>query len=162
MLAPRMACKLFYDGCYILDQTAQNEKYLQDRIPEGARKFYKKKQWRKQFIDAGRRVCCRLAKGLNFSPNCPAEECFVHVIMRDTFELGWRRIQNTVDNLPESDKDRDFARVARLACNEDIGYLYKVSDLDSTSKEGGKIVDYKSWFKAFQTDASRMHDHMMM
>jgi len=157
MLSPRMACKLFSDACFILEKAAANEKYLQDRIPEATHKFYKKKQWRKQFLEGARRVACRLAKGQGFAPNCPAEECFVHVIMRETFELGWRRIQAVVDTLPETEKDRDFARVTRLACNEDIGYLYKMGDA-----EGGKdkkAVDFKGWFKA--ADSNKMNDHVL-
>jgi hypothetical protein len=156
MLSPRMACKLFSDACFILEKAAANEKYLQDRIPEATHKFYKKKQWRKQFLEGARRVACRLAKGLGFSPNCPAEECFVHVIMRDTFELGWRRIQLIIETLPETDKDRDFARVTRLACNEDIGYLYKMGDSADGSKDK-KAVDFKAWFKA--NDHNKMNDH---
>jgi len=157
LLSPRMAAKLFFDAMFILEKASGNEKYLQDRVPESTHKFYKKKQWRKQFLEAARRVACRLAKGLAFSPNCPAEECFVHVILRDTFELGWRRYTAVIDTLPETDKDRDFARVTRLATNEEIGYLYK-SDGDA-GKE--KKVDFKAWFKAFHADAKHMQDHVI-
>jgi hypothetical protein len=154
LLSPRMACKLFYDGVYILDKSMENEKYLQDRIPEACHKFYKKKQWRKQFIESGRRVCMKLAKGMNFSPNCAAEECFVHVIMRETFELGWRRVAEHIESLPETDKDKDFNRVIRLACNDEIANLYK---MDADNKE--KAVDYKMWFKAYHNDEAHMHEH---
>jgi len=157
LLSPRMAYKLFSDACFILEKAAANEKYLQDRIPECTHKFYKKKQWRKQFIEGARRVALRLAKGLNFAPNCPAEECFVHVLMRDTFELGWRRIQAVVETLPETDKDRDFARVTRLACNEEISNLYKMGDSEGAKDK--KAVDFKAWFKAH--DVRKMNDHEM-
>lgn len=157
LLSPRMACKLFHDALFILQKASENEKYLQDRIPECTHKFYKKKQWRKQFVEGARRVACRLAKGMAFSPNCAAEECFVHVILRDTFELGWRRIAALVETLPETDKDRDFARVVRLASNDEIANLYKVDG------DGGKEkkVDFKAWFKAFHSEPAHINDHMM-
>lgn len=156
LLSPRMACKLFHDGVYILDKNEENDHFLQSRLPESAHKFYKKKQWKKQFVEAGRRICCRLAKGMNFSANSPAEECFVHILLREAPELGWRRIASIIDTLPESDKDKDFARVMRLAANEDIGYLFKT---DNDPKE--KVVDFQSWFKAFNKDESHMRDHML-
>jgi len=155
LLSPRMACKLFYDSVFILERTDENPKYMQDRLPECAHKFYKKKQWRKQLVEGARRVACRLAKGAAFSPNCSAEECFVQVLLRDTFELGWRRVAAQVEALPETDKDKDFARVVRLGGNDEIAFLYK-SDSDA-GKE--KKLDLKAWFKAFHVDAAHLTDH---
>ena len=157
LLSPRMACKLFHDALLIVQKADENPKFLQDRIPPCTHKCFKKKQWRKQYLEACRRVTCRLAKGLAFKPNCPAEESFIHVILRDAFELGWRRIASIVEALPETDKDRDFNRVARLGANDDIAMLYK---LDGESKSDKK-VDFKAWFKAFNTDANFMNDHVI-
>ncbi len=81
LLSPRMACKLFHDSLFIIKQgESTNPKYIQDRIPEVAHKQFKKKQWRKQFYEAMRRVCCRLSIGLGFRPNCMAEEVFIHAV----------------------------------------------------------------------------------
>ena len=73
LLSPRMACKLFYDALFILEQGEKNPKFLLDRLPAVLGKFFKKKQWRKQYIEAGHRVACRLAKGKGFAANCIAE-----------------------------------------------------------------------------------------
>jgi len=157
LLSPRMACKLFHDSLFILQRADENPKFLQDRLPESTHKFYKKKQWRKQLIEGARRVACRLAKGLAFSPNCTAEECFIQVVLRDTFELGWRRIATIIETLPETDKDKDFARVQRLAGNDEIGFLYKGESDQGKEKK----VDFKAWFKAFHSDASHLNDHVI-
>lgn len=157
LLSPRMACKVFHDALFILQKADANEKYMQDRVPECTHKVFKKKQWRKQFFQAARRVTCRLAKGLGFSPNCAAEDCFIHVILRDTFELGWRRIADLVEPLPETDKDRDFNRINRLGANDEIGQLYKVDSDQSKEKK----IDFKTWFRAYHTDCAHMRDHEM-
>lgn len=158
LLSPRMACKLFHDSLFILGKGDENPKFLQDRLPESTHKFYKKKQWRKQFLEAGRRVACRLAKGLAFGPNCPAEEAFIHVVLRDTFEMGWRRYAAMVETLPETDKDRDFARVTRLGANDEIAMLYK-ADGDAAKE---KKVDFKAWFKAFNSTPAHLNDHVIV
>lgn len=152
-----MACKLFYDALLILERTEENPKYLQDKLPECTHKFYKKKQWRKQFIEAARRVACRLSKGLAFSPNCTAEEAFIHVLMKDAFELGWRRIAAIIEDIPETDKDKDFARVTRVTNNDEIAFLYKGDG--EAGKE--KAIDFKTWFKAHHADESHITDHMI-
>jgi hypothetical protein len=43
-----------------------------------------------------------------------AEEVFIYIVLKDAFDLGWRRISQYVDHIPETDKDRDYARVQRL------------------------------------------------
>ena len=80
MLTPRLACKLFHDGIYVLKKADENEKYYMDRLPEIVHKMFKKKQFRKQCLESGRRVVCRLALGLGFSPNCMAEEFFIYIV----------------------------------------------------------------------------------
>jgi len=171
LLPPRTACKLFYDGLYILEKADENPKHLQDRIPECVHKMYKKKQWRKQFIEGCRRVVCRIAKGRSLTANCIAEEVFIHVILRDTFELGWRRIMHHIqideDNpiIPETDKDRDFARIARLGASDDVGYLYKDADTSTKSKKPvapgkEKLMDLKDWFRAYSQTERDMKDHL--
>jgi len=47
LLSPRMACKLFHDGLYIIKKAEESPKFIQDRIPEVAHKCFKKKQWYK-------------------------------------------------------------------------------------------------------------------
>jgi len=154
-----------------LEKTEDNPKYLQDRIPECVHKMYKKKQWRKQFIEACRRVVCRIAKGRSLTANCIAEEVFIHVILRDTFELGWRRIIHHIqideDNpiIPETDKDRDFTRIARLGASDDVGYLYKDADTTTKSKKPvaagkEKLMDFKDWFRAYSQTERDMKDHI--
>jgi hypothetical protein len=110
-----MACKLFHDAVHIVKEGEKNSKYVQDLIPEIAHKCYKKKQWRKQFFEAMRRVCCRLALGKGFRPNCVAEDVFIHSVLSMAFSLGWRRIDQYISPLPESDADKDFSRVSRLS-----------------------------------------------
>ena len=106
LLPPRTACKLFHDGVYILDKCEENVKFMQDRIPEACHKQFKKKQWRKQFFEACRRVCCRLAIGLGFKPNCVAEDVFIHAILNMSFELGWNRIKEFTAGVPMTERDR--------------------------------------------------------
>jgi len=120
-----MACKLFHDGVYLIAKAEEHPKFFQDRLPAMAHKCYKKKQWRKQFFEAARRVCCRLARGLGLHTNCLAEDAFVLMILADAFNLGWRRVGEFVDHLPETDKDRDWDRVARTAGNDDIASLLR-------------------------------------
>jgi len=158
LLSPRLACKLFWDGIFILGKTDENAKYMQDRIPECTHKFFKKKQWRKQFIEGCRRVVCRLAKGLGFSANCQAEEVFVHVVLRDAFTLGWRRIDAHIEHLPETDRDRDYARVLRLGAHDETGLLFKEGALDPAK---AKSIDLKNWFRAYAADDSHMSDHIL-
>ena len=45
MLSPRMACKLFHDGVFIIQKAEEHAKYFQDRMPEISHRCYKKKQW---------------------------------------------------------------------------------------------------------------------
>jgi len=174
LLPPRLACKMFHDGIFLINKSDENPKYLQDRLPDCVEKYYKKKQFRKQCIEAGRRVVCRLAKGLGFAPNSVAEEIFIYVVLKDAFELGWRRINEHIENLPECDKDKDFARVQRLMGGDDIAYLYR-SDPDAKAavvvtkpskeaKEAAKAresktaySDFRNWFHAY--DVEKMHDH---
>jgi len=179
MLAPRLACKLFHDGVYLINKSDENyggnPKYYQDRLPECAHKFYKKKQFRKQCIEAGRRVVCRLAKGLGFGSNCVAEEMFVYVILKDAFDLGWRRIADYIEHIPETDKDKDYSRLQRLTGGDDISMLYR-SDPDAKpatavvtkptkeSKEAAKAresktaySDFRNWFHGYDVD--KLHDH---
>jgi hypothetical protein len=113
--------------------------------------------------------------GLGFAPNCVAEEIFVYVILKDAFDLGWRRIAQYVDELPETDKDRDYARIQRLTGGEDISFLYRSGPDDKVaivaptkpskeSKEAAKaresktaFSDFRNWFHAY--DTHKMHDH---
>jgi hypothetical protein len=152
MFTPRLACKLFYDGMFILDKTEENMKYMQDKLPVPVHKFYKKKQWRKQFIEAAHRVLCRVAKGKSFSPNCMGEELFVHVIMSSAMELGWNRSRNIWEPLPECDKDRDLGRVVRMTTNEEIAGLYRLE----TAPEN---INIKDWFRAVNPQS--MTDHVI-
>jgi hypothetical protein len=168
LLSPRMACKLFHDGLYIIKKGEESPKFVQDRIPEVCHKHFKKKQWRKQFYEGMRRVCCRLAIGLGFRPNCLAEDAFIHAILGMGFELGWKRIHEYTNDLPEWDRDRDFSRVAKFGSNEDVGNLLK--GVESTGgakkdKAGGidvSKVDVKlGWFRCYDVSAAHMFDHIV-
>lgn len=158
LLSPRLACKLFWDGIFILEKTDVSAKYMQDRIPECTHKFYKKKQWRKQFIEGCRRVVCRLAKGLGFNANCQAEEVFVHVVLRDAFAMGWRRIDAHTEHLPETDRDRDYARVLRLGAHDETGLMFKEGAVDMSKMS---TIDLKNCFRAYTTDEAHMSDHIL-
>jgi hypothetical protein len=167
ILTPRIACKLFHDGTYIIRKGEETPKFVQDLLPDIAHKCFKKKQWRKQFFEAMRRVCCRLSIGLGFKPNCVAEDVFIHAILGMSFELGWRRIEAFTDSLPVSDKDRDFARVQKLGANEAVGELGKVglgSDTSSKVKKfqvDPKMADVKQWFKCYEANLNTMFDHIV-
>ena len=154
LLTPRMACKLFYDALFIIQKAEENSKYLQDRMPEATHKFYKKKQWRKQMFESARRVTCRIGKGLGFEPNCTAEELFVHILLAGAFEMGWNRCRAEWEELPESDKDRDFNRVARLAAHDEINAMYR-------GELVGDAARVKEWFKAYKSDDATMANHYM-
>jgi len=159
-----MACKLFHDGVLLIQKGEENPKFMQDRLPEVSHKCYKKKQWRKQFFEASRRVCCRLSLGLGFRPNCTAEEAFIQAILRDSFELGWRRIAEHIDPLPETDRDRDFSRIQRLGANEEMTNLCK-GEANSVGKKKdsreGNIADVKSWFRCYEASIDHMFDHIV-
>ena len=68
--------------------------------------------------------------GLGFAPNCVAEEVFVYCLLKDAFELGWRRINEHIEHWPETEKDKDYGRVQRLMGGDEIGYLFR-SDPDA-------------------------------
>lgn len=163
-----MACKLFHDGLYLIKKADETPKFIQDRIPEACHKCFKKKQWRKQFFEGMRRVCCRLSIGLGFRPNCVAEDAFIHAILGISFELGWRRIAEFIDCLPEWEKDRDFSRVAKFAANEDVGNLLRGLEQTTTKAKDNKAavdiskVDVKvGWFRCYDLSANHMFDHIV-
>jgi len=184
-LTPRMACKLFHDAIFIIKKGEESPKYVQDRIPDIAYKCYKKKQWRKQFFEAMRRVVCRLALGKGFRPNCVAEDVFIHAILNMSFELGWRRIEEFINVLPESDQDKDFTRVTRLLANDEVGSLLKSTGESAggaaaaapaakksatgggtTSKGAANAIsaaksDVKSWFQCYETSEDHLFDHIV-
>jgi len=177
ILSPRMACKLFHDAVFLIKEGEKAPKYIQDRIPDIAHKCYKKKQWRKQFFEAMRRVVCRLALGKGFRPNCVAEDVFIHTVLNSSFELGWRRIAQFVEPLPESDADKDFTRVTRLGANEEIGALSKSTDAvaaggsekkvkATTGKAASAIanakLDVKSWFQCYELSEDHLFDHIVV
>lgn len=177
ILTPRMACKLFHDGVYIIKKGEESPKFVQDRIPDIAHKCYKKKQWRKQFFEAMRRVVCRLALGKGFRPNCVAEDVFIHAILGMSFELGWRRIEALIEPLPESDQDKDFTRVTRLGANDEVGSMLKASanaaDPNAAAaapakKKAGTStaiaaakLDVKSWFQCYEVSEDHLFDHIV-
>lgn len=153
-LTPRMAAKLFSDALYHIKNFEENPKYLMDKLPEGCYKFFKKKQWRRQMFESCKRVTCRVAKGAAFSPNCIAEEAFVHVLLQSAFELGWNRSKDMWEELPESDKDRDFSKVVRSAGNDEVLALWRGEDKSDSAK-------YKNWFAPFDNDDDRLTDHFL-
>jgi len=123
-------------------------------------------------------MVCRLAKGLGLAPNCAAEEVFIYVVLKDAFELGWRRIAEHVDPLPETDKDRDYGRIHRLLGFDDISTLYRTDpdaklvvsssasvkptkESKKTDSRSTKVQtnfnDFRNWFRAY--DKVNIHDH---
>jgi len=163
ILPPRMACKLFHDGLFIIQKGEENPKYIQDRIPDVAHKQFRKKQWRKQFFESMRRVCCRLAIGLGFKPNCVAEDVFIHAVLNMSFDLGWRRIEAYTENLPVTDKDRDFGRVTKLGANEDVANLTKLTNADVKKKitVDANVMNTKAWFKCYDPSIANMFNHII-
>ena len=153
-LTPRLACKLFYDGIFLLQRNEENHKFLQDKLPTCLHKFYKKKQWRNQFIEAAKRLLCRMAKGQGFKPNCMGEDMFAHIVISSAIDLGWNRSEGKWSGLPECDKDRDMARLSRLAANEEIGALYRIEGTPEN-------VNFMDWFKAINNNEDAMHDHVI-
>lgn len=172
IMSPRQAAKLFYDGLFLLEEAHQRPKALQDRLPEMAHKAFKRKQFQKQFIEAGRRVCCRLAKGLEFSPNCVAEDIFVIIILESTFGLGWRRIEEHLEGLPECQNDRDFTRIKRAKVANEVEMLWRGTDsLPESGKGKSKgptranmkdITDPLSWFTGYTADKQHLLDHVIL
>lgn len=169
ILSPRLACKIFLDGIYLINKAEDNPKYYQDRMPEVVLKFAKKKQFFIQCIEAGKRVLCRLAKGMGLKPNCIAEEIFIYAVLRDLAELGWRRIANEIENLPETEKDRDYARVQRLSGCDDIAVIYQTSnEVKPVPKQKSKateertvpFADANSWFNYYE--ANWINDHEIL
>lgn len=171
LCALSQACKLFHDGLHIIKKGEESPKFIQDRIPEVAHKYFKKKQWRKQFYEAMRRVCCRLSIGLGFRPNCLAEDAFIHVILGMNYELGWRRIAEFIDILPEWERDRDFSRVLKFGANEEVGNLLRGVDAPPVATSGkaralsidpNLKMDVKTgWFKCYDMSSAHLFDHIV-
>lgn len=103
---------------------------------------------------------------------------FVYVVLKDAFELGWRRIGQYVDHLPETERDRDYNRVLRLIGGDDISALYRIEAGAETKPDGGKtkevkpstksgvtgkdvvkttFTDFRNWFLEYEQKLS--HDH---
>lgn len=174
-LSPRLACKLFYDGVFIIKRGEENPKTVQDHIPEIAHKCFKKKQWRKQYFEGMRRVCCRLALGKGFRPNCVAEDVFVYALISMAHEMGWRRIESLIEHLPVSESDKDYQRVLRLAANDEVGAMIKtVTDVvaeapsaaakkKSTSNAAiaNAKLDVRSWFNCYEVSEDHLFDHIV-
>lgn len=171
IMSPRQAAKMFYDGIWLIEQTEKNPKFLQDRLPEMAHKAYKRKQFQKQTLEAMRRVCCRLAKGLEFSPNCVGEDVFVRILLNQQFELGWRRIERHIVDLPECTTDRDFSKVNRVLSSGEVELLWRGADAvtaaQSSSKQkkdkqsNGTILDCRTWFTGYNNDETNLLDHVI-
>ena len=73
------------------------------------------------------------------------------------------------DMLAESEKsDRDFAKVSRISCNDDILALYSIGSGEEDSKiKTGKLKDAvmdfsRSWFKAYDPTLDSMINHMIL
>mmetsp|Transcript_40680 Transcript_40680/g.88728 ORF Transcript_40680/g.88728 Transcript_40680/m.88728 type:complete len:221 (+) Transcript_40680:85-747(+) len=152
LLTPRQACKLFSDACFMLDKTEENPRFLLEKMPDCTRKFYKKKQWRSQLLEAARRVTMRLSKGMGISTNCPGEDMFVHILVTSAFELGWNRCRDQWEALEECDKDRDLNRIVRACAHEEMASLFRVEGV-------APGVNFKEWFKANDTSDKVMHNH---
>jgi hypothetical protein len=174
IISPRQAAKLFYDGLHLFEQTEKNPKFMMDRLPEMSHKAYKRKQFQKQFMEGCKRVCCRLAKGLGFSPNCVAEDCFVVVILESAFGLGWRRIDSHLEGLPECANDRDFTKIQRICCSGEIQMLWRGADAvtahqskaskkpdAATSTNKSDITDPRNWFKGYDASKDHLLNHVL-
>jgi hypothetical protein len=157
-LPPRLACKLFYDGIYLLDTSPGPGSKLEDLLPSSIHKFFKKKQWRKQFEESFRRILCRLANGFSlFHSNCTAEEMCVRVLISFALEIGWNHCRRYWEPLPENDP-LDHELLAQLSqvvtgSNEEIENLYR---------EGAKAnpCRLRDWFTAFRNDEETMTNHI--
>lgn len=177
ILTPRLACKLFHDCVHIINKTEENPKFLQDRLPSATYKIWKRKQWRKQLVECGKRVACRLALGKGFLPNCVGEEIFGYIVIKEAPELGWRRLDKYLESLPETERDKDYAKVARVVSNDDIITLYRM-DGDSkettgkvptpgttvkgtSSSKSSSFMDFKSWYNCFERGDGTVHDHII-
>jgi hypothetical protein len=99
-----------------------------------------------------------------------AEDAFIHAILGMTFELGWRRIAEHIDTLPEWEKDRDFSRVLKFGANEEVATLLKGTDVTPTTiKKTTSTIDPKikmdvkmGWFKCYDSSINHMFDHIVM
>lgn len=168
--SPRQACKLFYDGLYIIEQAEKNPKTLLDRLPEMAHKAWKRKQFQKQMMESCRRVCCRVVKGLGFSPNCVAEDIFMIILLDATFALGWRRIESHLVGLPECKDDRDFTQIKKKETSAEHDMLWRQGEAVVVPKKTGKSTapsraslqdtnEPKNWFRGYSDDADHLLDH---
>jgi len=104
-------------------------------------------------------------------------DVFIHTVLGSSFELGWRRIAQYVEPLPESDADKDFTRVTRLGANEEIGALSKANAeiaaggsekkvKATTGKSASAIanakLDVKSWFQCYELSEDHLFDHIVV
>ena len=164
LLTSRLACKLFYDGINLLhnqdpktrdsSQSISSRRSLQEYLPLSIQKYYKKKQWRKQFHESFYRIICRLAYGLSLYSysNCIAEEVCTRILLHYALEKGWNHCQKYWEILPENNQlDHDLLRqLTRVASSEEIEKLYH---------EGTK-VNVRDWFTAFKNDEVTMTNHI--
>ena len=89
-----------------------------------------------------------------------------------SFELGWNRIKEYTEGLPLTERDRDFARIHKLAANEEVLSIPKGGDASAPkaktgSKDGKtfaldlKVADCKQWFRCYEPKLSTMFDHVV-
>jgi hypothetical protein len=143
-----------HDGIYLLK--TENLKSFQDTHPSSIHKFYKKKQWRKQFEESFRRVLCRLAQGLSLSQyNCTAEEMCVFILLHFAPEIGWNHCKQHWEPLPGDDRsDRELlTRLTRVTSTQEIEELYREGAIGNPSR-------LRDWFTAFKTDEETMSNHI--
>jgi hypothetical protein len=103
----------------------------------------------------------------------------MYALLKDCFEMGWRRINEYVEHIPETDKDRDYGRIQRLIGCDDLSNIYRteadavpVSKAAKKEKNAGEAAlaaaatkkkdkadfnDLRSWFHAYEVEA--LHDH---
>jgi hypothetical protein len=171
-LTPRQAIKMLYDAVWLIEQADKNPKFFADKLPEMCEKVYKRKQWRKQFMEACKRVCCRLAKGKGAGANCVAEDVFVHIILQNVFDLGWNRIAEKIKEIPSSSSDRDWTKANRHISSDEVGMLWRGADAVSSAQtkaaktgkksvSGDKALDCLLWFKGYDSEAEHLLDHVI-
>jgi hypothetical protein len=130
-------------------------------LPDVVQKYYKKKQWRNQLLEASKRVLCRLAMGQGFKTNCTGEDMFVHILVKN--ELGWGHCAFYWERLPECEKDRDMTKLIRFGSHEGLGFLYKIEPTSSATRfaVAKPVSNFKNWFIAVNKDFKSMHDHVL-
>lgn len=103
-------------------------------------------------------------------------------LFQETAGFGWRRIESQIEELPVTEKDRDFNRILKHVSSDEISNLFSLdsnelsnitkSSLKAGTKELKKgeaeklkkqaaYLDPKTWFDFYISDDNEINNHFV-